>query len=438
LIQVCRDFAGTHGQRQSSDLIYLFIERFHGKSTMAKAIETEARSGGLAVLYFDGTIGSTQNSLRLLQAQTDALTIVDGLPEPAASRRVLLQRFNSLAGKGLLLSPPEYCADANLDSDIPRLRLDHVDQRPIDKISWLIGLVRESLRDAGLGSEDISQALGRLPVRGLTVLSRVKLGPKIADLASLASRVAEALQVRPEEVLSQEELTGIFLEFFSPTLSDGDERFRLWVEGESDCRALRLVARLGKKDHGLDLEEGLLILPLGEGREGGTSKAYEVVLLERTRKNRDVFLLDFDDPGRHAKEELEILKQDVVLLDPRISCTRSQATVEIEDFISLSCLDRFYEAKADLRPEEEIIRYKSPASRRLVVNGEDKETLLDWLEANASLPDLENLFFLLCEIRSRFSLRNPFSQSEIAAWKKRLLEESNPSKQLGSRPRHWS
>jgi len=275
-------------------------------------------------------------------------------------------------------------------------------------------------------------------VKGLTVLSRVNLGPRIRELADLASRVAEALQVRREEALSQEELTGIFLEFFSPARNDGDERFRLWVEGESDCRAFKLVARLGKKDHGLDLEEGLSILPLGEGREGGTSKAYEVVLLRRTRKNRDVFLFDFDDPGRHAKEELEILKQDVVLLDPRISCTRSPSTVEIEDFISLSCLDRFYEAKTDLRPEEEIIRYKPPASRRLVINGEDKETLLDWLEANASLSDLENLFFVLCEIRSRFSLRNPFSQDHLAKWKKQLLEESIPSKQVGSRPRHWS
>jgi len=155
LIQVCRDFAGTHGQRKGSDLTYLFIERFHGKSTMAKAIETEAKSGGLAVFSFDGTIGSTQKSLRDLQSKTGALTIVDGLPEPAANRRTLLERFNSLGGKGLLLSPPEYCADASLDSDIPRLRLDHVDQRPIDKLAWLLGLVRESLRDAGLGSEDI-------------------------------------------------------------------------------------------------------------------------------------------------------------------------------------------------------------------------------------------------------------------------------------------
>jgi hypothetical protein len=121
-----------------------------------------------------------------------------------------------------------------------------------------------------------------------------------------------------------------------------------------------------------------------------------------------------------------------------MSCTRSELSAEIEDFISLACLDRFYEANAELRPEEETIRYKAPARRRLVVSGEDKETLLRWLESNASLPDLENLFFVFCEIRARFTLKNPFSPGDLVKWRKRLLEESNPGKQLGSRPRHWS
>jgi hypothetical protein len=269
-------------------------------------------------------------------------------------------------------------------------------------------------------------------------LSKVKLGSRIRELVNLASQIAEALQVQPDESFTPEELTEIFLEFFSPSSEDGGEGFRLWVEGETDCRALKLVARLANGAHGIDMEEGLAILPLGEGRQGGTSKALEVVLTRRTRKNRDVFLFDFDDAGRHAQEELEILKQDVVILDPRISCTRSDSSAEIEDFISLACLDRFYEANTELRPEEETIRYKEPVRRRLVISGEDKETLLDWLESNASLPDLENLLYVFCEIRARFTLRNPFSRIDLVKWRKQLLEESNPGKQLGDRPRHWS
>jgi hypothetical protein len=256
--------------------MYLFIERSHGKSALAKATEIEAKSSGFSVRCLDGMIGATQKELRDLQPRADALTIVDGLPESAPNRQTVLERFNSLAGKGLLLARPEYCADANLDSGVPMLRLDHVDQRPIDKIAWLIGLVRERLRDGGLNSEAISSALIRLPAKGLMALSKVKLGPKISELANLASHIAESLQVQPDEALTQEVLTEIFLEFFSPPSEAKVEGFRLWVEGETDCRALRLVARLANGAHGIDMEEGLAIVPLGEGRQGGPAKHWKL------------------------------------------------------------------------------------------------------------------------------------------------------------------
>lgn len=42
---------------------------------------------------------------------------------------------------------------------------------------------------------------------------------------------------------------------------------------------------------------------------------------------------------------------------------------------------------------------RRPASR-------DPVLLVQWLDANAVLEDVENLMFMLCEVRSRFSLRN--------------------------------
>jgi hypothetical protein len=108
LMQVCR-LAGRNAPGQDRDLMYLFIERFHGKSALAKAIEIEAKSSGFSVRCLDGTIGATQKELRDLQPRTDVLTIVDGLPESAANRQTVLERFNSLAGKGLLLARVEYC-----------------------------------------------------------------------------------------------------------------------------------------------------------------------------------------------------------------------------------------------------------------------------------------------------------------------------------------
>ena len=112
--------------------------------------------------------------------------------------------------------------------------------------------------------------------------------------------------------------------------------------------------------------------------------------------------------------------------------------VEIEDFISISCLDRFYTAHPDLRPEKEIIKYRPPASRKLMIDGAHKETLINWLETSASLADLEHLAFVLCDIRSRFSLRNLPLMNNKPSWKKRLQEESSPSEYFGNRPSHWS
>lgn len=353
-----------------------------------------------------------------------------------------MDRFNSLSGRGLLFVPPEYSADANLDPDAPKITLTHIDQRPIDKLAWLIGLVREGLRDAGLTPEGIADALAQLPLKALIALSSITLEPKLPGLPSLGSRISEALRVKVEfergQQFPEHELAMIFMEFFSPTGHQPARTFRLWVEGDSDRRICRLVSTLAKQTLNIDLEDGLSILPLGTGRGGGTSKIQDVISSEQTRRNHDIFLLDFDDPGRHAREELRILGQDAMLLESRLSCSRSDSDVEIEDFISVYCLDRFYEAHLDLRPEKEIIRYKPPKSRRLVVDGVDKEALMEWLEVNASLNDLENLFYVICEIRGRFSLKNQFSTNEMLAWKRRLEEESDQKKHLGNRPHHWS
>jgi len=200
---------------------------------------------------------------------------------------------------------------------------------------------------------------------------------------------------------------------------------------------LNLVCQLARPVYGIDLGQGLTIIPLGLGRDGGTSKTTEIVVGQRTKRNRDVFLLDCDEPGRHAQKELEVLDQDVVLLDVKLACSRIGEAVEIEDLISVGCLDRFYAENPDLRPEMEMIRYKPPISRRLVINGADKELLIEWLERNAELKDLEHVMFMLCEARSRFSLRNLPAMNDRQAWKRRLTEEIDSYKSLGNRSDHW-
>jgi hypothetical protein len=82
------------------------------------------------------------------------------------------------------------------------------------------------------------------------------------------------------------------------------------------------------------------------------------------------------------------------------------------------------------------IKYKAPAARRLVINGADKEALLNWLEENSSFADLENVGLLLCEIRNHFSLRNPLAE-DLHSWRKKLAEEWLSDKHFGNRPKNW-
>jgi hypothetical protein len=288
----------------------------------------------------------------------------------------------------------------------------------------------------------LNATLRKLPLGALATLLQAPLSDRVRLLPNLANNIAEALrlqiELRPGQAFPHDELALILIQFFAPSSQKNSSGFRLWVEGDTDCHILRIVSRLAKQSKGTDLEEGLAIVPLGEEREGGTSKAQAIVLLEQTKRNRDLFLFDFDESGRSAQDTLRLLQQDTMLLEPELSCSRSNADVEIEDFISLACLDRFYEAQVDLRPEMEIIRYKPPPVRRLVVDGAHKDLLVKWLDQFATLDDLENLYFILCDIRSRFSLKNSLSSGEMRAWREKLEREQSASKHLGARPKHWT
>jgi len=444
LLRFCRDFTMVEsGESGGSRKAYLFLPASHGKSSLAKAIALQASANGLKVSRFDGTLGTTSKELRDLQAQKDVLVIVDDVPETSQMRSTLLDRFNALNGPGILFARPEYSSDASLRPNISAVTIAHVDERFLDKVAWLLGLVLEALRDeTGAVPEESIAAFRSLPKGVLSTLCRVHLGEKVSKLRLLSEKIGQAIQLGVSlgtiPVLSDEGLAAIFVEFHSSGLPQNGVGFRLWVEGESDSRLLKLVCRLAHSAHEIDLGQGLTIIPLGVGRDGGTSKVTEIVVGQRTKRNRDIFLLDCDEPGRHAQKELEILDQDVVLLDVKLACARMDEDVEIEDLISVGCLDQFYAENVSLRPEREIIRYKPPMSRRLIVNGIDKELLIEWLEDHAELKDLENVLFMLCEARSRFSLKNLPAMKDKQIWRKRLAEEVDSYKCLGKRSDQWS
>jgi hypothetical protein len=443
IFQLCEDALAIVDNGEANERhAHIFLEQHHGKTSIAKALEIEGKAKGIRSLYLDGTIGLTQKTLLDLKGATDALVIVDGLPEAAPSRTILLERFRNLTGKAVLFASPNFSHDVGLVSSVPSAQLSHVDERPLDKIAWLLGLIREALGSSNEGGpEGLTQSIARLSVSSLLSISRIALGARVKDLKLLADKFSDLIQLRtdlgPLEHLSPEDVMELCLEFFAPPSAMSRVGFRVWVEGDTDTRLLKLASKLGRTKYDVDLEESLSIISLGTGRDGGTGKILSIIVERGTRKNSDLFVFDCDDPGRQAKDKVATLDQDAILLDPKLSCSRCDLEVEIEDFISLGCLDRFYLQNAEFRPEKELIKYKVPMGRRLVVEGVHKDVLLTWLETNASFEELENVFFVLCEIRNRFALRIPLSQADMAAWKKRLQDNFESEKHFGDRPGHW-
>ena len=70
------------------------------------------------------------------------------------------------------------------------------------------------------------------------------------------------------------------------------------------------------------------------------------------------------------------------------------------------------------------------------MEGVHKEAFIEWLEANAILDELENPFYMLCDIRTRFALRIPLSQTDLEILKKRLEDNVDMHKHIVSRPGH--
>lgn len=439
-----------HSARAPEDMprkIIVFLERYHGKTTLAKSLFNEIRNRISNARLYDGTVGHSWNELRKLKSDEEAYVIIDDLPESVAARRTAEQHASAFQGWMLLLTRPEYMVDARLAGITERITLSHVDRRVEDKVCWLVGLLWEELRAAGgLVSDEACATLQRIPAKTLATICEAPFGEKVRCLGTFAQHVAETLLIAlpAEETgpLDTNELLKAFVAFYSPNgPSEYGAGYRVWVEGETDVEILKLAGKLATARLGTELTAGLAFRPLGGGREGGTSNITEVVVQHNTNKNRDLFVLDNDAPGRLAEGKLKTLNQSTKLLPKEFlrkhPSTDSSLEIEIEDLISLDCLDRFFIKNPNLTPEYEGLYYKTPSFRRLVIQGRDKDRFIDWLKGNAEFEDLERVCFLLCEIRQHFGLAAPKGGSEMKAWCEEICRFDHRSSSSGLRPQPW-
>lgn len=425
----------------------VFLERHHGKTTLAKALCNEIGEKISTLRLFDGTAGQSWNELRQLEDAELACVIIDDLPVGIHPRRKAVNLISSFAGHLILLTRPEYRAAEGLVAIHDKVVLSHVDDRIEDKACWLIGLLWEVLRAPGGNPPDDARALLRkIPADTFAVLCENPFGDRVACLEELAQNIVEALSIESTGDATLGADPNLLLRPFFAFYSGGGTQeqsagFRVWVEGDTDVNILAVTAELGGALYGMDLKGGLDIRPLGSDREGGTLHIPEIVAQHNANKNRDLFLLDNDEAGRQAEKKLKVLNQSVKLLPKEFlrkqPSTDSSLEIEIEDLVSLDCLDRFYTGHPELTPEYEGLYYKDPPIRRLVVNGTDKDRLVEWLKENAKFEDMERVVYLLCELRHHFGLAGPKSSSEMSAWRNEICQLGHHSSSSGLRPHPW-
>jgi hypothetical protein len=175
---------------------------------------------------------------------------------------------------------------------------------------------------------------------------------------------------------------------------------RLWVEGITDASLFRLAERLTQKE-APGLLEGIHIEAIG-----GVEQVESALQRCDREPNLELFLFDADVDGRRGEAKVKGQGFPTLLLDRIAAMSACDTEWVIEDLLSVSCLDRFYAAHANLKPAREEIAHYPPEGRRLVIHGEDKWTLVEWLERNATADDLYGLMVQMQLVRRRFALRD--------------------------------
>ena len=433
----CRD-AGSDGTPR----LAVLLPQGGGKTTIASGVERKLRTTRTVRVVEDGLTASW-GELRTMAPRADVCFVIDGLPDSLEQRRQSFSRMREIRGPLLVLSDPAYRADEGLGA-VDRLELPHIDARPSDKVCLLLGMIWEEARANDGDAPQAAALVGRLPLRVLaTVCEGMPFGRRYSEIGRVARALVERLLITAQDGGELE--AEAFIEICSPVLRDREitpaNSYRVWVEGETDVRIFEIAARLAMDRGAPDLWRGFAILATGVGRDGGAGQATSVVAREATQANRDLFVLDNDPRGRAAKEKLEALNQKVLLLHDAFlrkhRATDDNVEVEIEDLVSVECLDRFFEARTDLSPEFEALFYANPRVRRLVVRGADKEPFVQWLETNATFEDVERVVFVLCEICHHFGLGALKPKSDMRAWRDAICDPGHSSSRAGRRPAPW-
>ena len=394
-------FEGGHPSR-----IALFSDDQDECSMIAAAIVERARGLGFAATLTQREWGRWARAAKGTGNTARSVHVLPRVPPEQKAN----EGFAAIAGDMILLWPLAMAGTALLPAGIEEIILTPFAERPLDKAAHLIAAVADELETMS-NVEEESRLDSSAPLRGIDAgaLLAVCVDPsKLTDIGAareagrrLAETVRTHAALRPDESLSAGELHGAL---FPQELRLPPNLRRLWVEGDTDALLLRLADHLMQKEYPSEYKilDSITIEALG-----GAARVDSALQRCNRDSKLELFLFDCDTDGSRGATKTKERGFPTLLLERDAVMAACDVEWVIEDLISVSCLDRFYSAHPDRRPAREEISYHPICGRRLVVRGEDKGMLADWLQQNAVAEDVFGIIHQLLSIRRRFALREP-------------------------------
>jgi hypothetical protein len=386
---------------------------------IATTLVERAKELGCGVKLIRDSWGMWARDIKKTDDRGHAVHVLEGVPPEAKA----LEAFAAFSGSLILLWPLEYAGSVLLPDQIEEVIVPPFSDRPLDKAAQVIYATWIALNltgaDDGEAVISLFRKLDRSALLGV-FLDRTKIAD-VGNAKKAGQRLAELLRthaaLRPGESLNAAEVHGAL--YSQPEQLPPNLR-RLWVEGDTDRALFELADRLMQK--GVPwLLDGIRLESLG-----GAEQVENALRRCRRDPRLELFMFDADEEGRRAARKVEELKIPALVLDRDAAMSACDTEWVIEDLLSVACLDRFYFANPQLKPLREEIGHHPDGGRRLVVRGEDKGTLVAWLETVATIDDVFGLHQQMASIRKRFALRY------------RAVPTSAPADGFcGLRPRPW-
>lgn len=397
-----------------------------GKSAVLSALLAEAPRRGLDV--FSLSAGSDPGLLAALGRGQISLLTVNLLDALSQSTRdgILTNRHRCSVGMTATAERLSAVARATLAEPLDVvINLPILEQRPRDILALAEWFWRQMCGDpsASLVSSCDDEALENL-CKGPHPDGVESLRSSLRYLADALVTTGDLLDGQLRRLVEARDISEALLAAFRerPTTEWGVVTPAvIVVEGSTDVRYLEIAAARAADAWGWHLLDGCELRAAGENRRGGAEAVWRR-LFELTADSVEcIGLLDNDDVGRRegGMARKQNLRLDLLPREfDRLKLPDEHRSLEIEDLLCISLLERFYEEHADLEPEER--RERAGGLRRITPQGVDKERLAAWVAEAATIHECERLIYVLCRLRKALGLGVP--RHDLDEWLQELVD----------------